>query len=625
MLEREEYSSVFRIGEVSSVSGRIVKIAVDDWKNSSYLLYRGELIKGVSVGSYVKISKGYVSLVGKVEGESIEEYKQQDSSDNSKKFTRILMVSLVGYIEASRYCKGVRELPLLGNEAFLLNNDEFRIIHSFVESEDLAIVPGFLLDNENQEISLSASKLFSSHIGIFGNTGSGKSYTLCKLYNELFAKVHISKADSRFLLFDFNGEYSGKAIMDSNKAVYKLSTSEREVGVCQKLPLSEDTVLDCDFLSIISEATEKTQQPFLRRTLRYWKRIQNASAPLDYFKSIVKSIIVKAFSLSDKIKADTLIAYIETIIRSDVGQDESLDGDYEWHGTVHRFLYKSGQTTEYFNGSNNSETAQKLKIYQAVNRIKFHESDRLTDVINCLYLKLCEDLYENRVLNEHIAPLVNKLKASQKHFNKLFDVKKEERDGSSYIDVLFKDNVFCVIDMNEVNVRMKKMIPLLIVSKLYKDHKSQREDRKYLNVIIDEAHNILSESSERETESWKDYRLETFEEVIKEGRKFGVFLTIASQRPSDISATIISQLHNFFIHRLVNEQDLQMMSRSISYLDKVSHEMLPILPTGACVLAGTISQMPVVMQVSRLRDECAPLSDTIDLKKIWKKRTEEAT
>ena len=62
-----------------------------------------------------------------------------------------------------------------------------------------------------------------------------------------------------------------------------------------------------------------------------------------------------------------------------------------------------------------------------------------------------------------------------------------------------------------------------------------------LNIIIDEAHNILSYASQRESETWKDYRLETFEEIIKEGRKFGVFLTIASQRPSDISSTIISQ------------------------------------------------------------------------------------
>jgi DNA helicase HerA-like ATPase len=75
---------------------------------------------------------------------------------------------------------------------------------------------------------------------------------------------------------------------------------------------------------------------------------------------------------------------------------------------------------------------------------------------------------------------------------------------------------------------MRKILPLLFCKMLYNDKKAENDDRNYLNLIIDEAHNILSESSERESEQWKDYRLETFEEIIKEGRKFGVFLTIAS-------------------------------------------------------------------------------------------------
>ena len=92
---------------------------------------------------------------------------------------------------------------------------------------------------------------------------------------------------------------------------------------------------------------------------------------------------------------------------------------------------------------------------------------------------------------------------------------------------------------------------------------------RYLNLIIDEAHNILSLESSRESEAWRDYRLETFEEIVKEGRKFGVFLTLASQRPHDISPTIISQLHNYFLHRLVNNLDVLAIEKAVSYLDRV--------------------------------------------------------
>src|SRR5215813_8925399 len=121
-----------------------------------------------------------------------------------------------------------------------------------------------------------------------------------------------------------------------------------------------------------------------------------------------------------------------------------------------------------------------------------------------------------------------------------------------------------------------------------------------LNIVIDEAHNILSEQSERESEQWKDYRLETFEEIIKEGRKFGVFLTIASQRPSDISSTIISQIHNYFLHRLINNEDIHAVKQTISYLDKVSFEYVPLLPTGICILAGLLANVPIVLDIGRI-------------------------
>lgn len=117
--------------------------------------------------------------------------------------------------------------------------------------------------------------------------------------------------------------------------------------------------------------------------------------------------------------------------------------------------------------------------------------------------------------------------------------------------------------------------------------------------------------------------MEVFEEIIKEGRKFGVFMTIASQRPSDISSTIISQLHNYFIHRLVNQHDIEQVNNTISYLDKVSVESLPILATGVCVVAGQLADMPVVVKIDRIEDENKPDNETLDVVKLWKEKENE--
>ena len=123
--------------------------------------------------------------------------------------------------------------------------------------------------------------------------------------------------------------------------------------------------------------------------------------------------------------------------------------------------------------------------------------------------------------------------------------------------------------------------------------------------------------SARESEAWRDYRLETFEEIIKEGRKFGVFLTIASQRPHDISPTIISQLHNYFLHRLVNDLDIRAIEKAVSYLDRVAFESMPILPTGVCILSGVAAQIPVMVTVSALDPAFAPNSRTMSIVDAW--------
>jgi DNA helicase HerA-like ATPase len=140
-----------------------------------------------------------------------------------------------------------------------------------------------------------------------------------------------------------------------------------------------------------------------------------------------------------------------------------------------------------------------------------------------------------------------------------------------------------------------------------------------ISFIIDEAHNILSRKSSRESESWKNYRLETFEEIIKEGRKFGVFVTISSQRPSDISSTITFQAHNYFIHRLVNQKDLITISNAVSYIDKVTEESIPILPTGTCIFSGVASPMPLKLKVNVLPDSAQPQSTTLDFLKLFQK------
>ena len=606
--------SIFRVGKVISVEGRKVKIEVDKAKNSAHILYHGSLLRNISVNSYIKITKGFTKIIGKVDGEYIVEdkiYSTKDYTSEKKKIKRILEVSLLGFFGLKDFERGIKELPLINNECYLLDRDEFEAVHNFVKRDDTPLTIGKLTHESVQPIRIGINELFASHIGIFGNTGSGKSYTLAKVYHELFKQFQTSEnfqKNAKFLLFDFNGEYNSENCITSNKKVYNLSTKP-DVDK-DRIRFKEKDLLNIDLFCIMASATEKTQRPFLKRALGLYRVIGNSDDPMQFFINFAKKKIKDILQMADKEKAFLLLDYIKEILPSkydENGLEVNLTEEFGFHNMSKEF-YKGDVFYR-----QTPDAIEDTDLYKQVDEYDFPENF-ISKINHFLYLQLIADVLSNRAENNHIAPAINKLKSFQREIEEIIEIQDEG-------EIDFWDNKFLsVINLNQTTVKVKKMIPLLVSHKLYSEHKEEKKNagvEKSLCIIIDEAHNILSYVSERESETWKDYRLETFEEIIKEGRKFGVFLTIASQRPSDISSTIISQLHNFFLHRLINNNDIKAVERTVSYLDKLSFESLPILPTGTCILAGLSAQVPVVIDIGKIDDEFEPDNKTIRLIDYW--------
>lgn len=605
-------NSIFRIGVVSSVDGRVVSVRVDRDKNLSHLIYQGELLKNVSVGSYIKILKGFDCLIGKIEKEYIKEISSQDNyTIPSDRIARFLSIQLVGHFQGRDYKKGIKELPLIGNECLILEQAEYQRIHNFADKEDISIRLGHLMSDNTISIDVSVNRLFASHIGIFGNTGSGKSYTLASLYKQLFSRFgeyESFQKNARFLFFDFNGEYASSTSITTQKTIYNLST---QTGDGKKITLSPDIILTPEIFFILSNATEKTQQPFIRRALRKYNKVQQQKDQLADTKRILRNQLKRTLQIGDMVTGDTLLAYFEKILSS----EDNLLSDIGRHSKSGCFYLKQESQMIYLNDPRNVSLIESTKLYQAIDKLEV-DSEFISWITKFLYIQLIDDILSNRVQNEHIAPAINKLNSLSRDFSKVIEVPTK----NCSTDLWKKGKPMVVINLDKVNTTMKKLLPLLLSMMCYQEHKGYKKEgagTRSLNIIIDEAHNILSYESSRESESWKDFRLETFEEIIKEGRKFGVFLTLASQRPSDISSTIISQLHNYLIHRLVNNRDLEMVEKAISYLDKLSVETLPILPAGACVLSGIVADLPILVQIDELNEEDAPKSQTIKLTNAW--------
>lgn len=606
--------AILSVGQVIAVQGRKIKILLRQNKNLSELFYKGKLINNISVDGYVEIRKGFLNIIGKIDGEEIVEdngrsVRQGSQIDYLDKNKRVINVSLVGYIGISeQFFGGTKEFPLIGDEAFILTSEKLHIIHQLSTNIDERTVTIGTEAKTNIQIDFPINKIFNSHLAIFGNTGSGKSNTLAKLYAEL---LRTPPKNSKFLFFDFNGEYAQEYCISKNKKVYHLTT-ENDQGC--KIPISSKQLLNLEMLSILLDATDKTQRPFLGRVIRYYEDLSRNNLK-DYFTKDLNDALERTLSLSDKERSYQLLEYIESIV--EVYNDE-FRSDINWHNT-HNYWYHTGEnnvegSVPYENSLiEKPDLIKQTKIFKKINSYILVENNFIV-FEKFIFLRLILDILQFRAQNEHIAPLLGRFKNVKNDISKIFDTRitSEKED-------LWAEEKFVIINLHDLNSTMQKTVPLLIAKQLYQDHKeinSEKcvEQQIILNIIIDEAHNILSRESSREAETWKDYRLETFEEIIKEGRKFGVFLTISSQRPSDISQTITSQAHNYFIHRLINKNDLDMISKAVSYIDKNSEESIPVLPVGTCIFSGVSSQMPLKIEVVKLKDIQAPKSQTAEYK-----------
>jgi DNA helicase HerA-like ATPase len=634
--------SIFKIGEVVSVDGRVVRIKVDKSKNTSHLLYKGELLKNISVGGYIKIIKGFTKIVGKVDGEFTHEdpiFSKKEYGSEKEKISRVLAVSLLGFFNGGEFERGIKELPLVGNECFLLQNEEFNNVHDFIRNGDDPISLGRLALEKGQSISVGVNSLFASHIGIFGNTGSGKSYTLAKIYRELFELYKTQakfQSNAKFFLIDFNGEYAGEdgdtdIITESQyKKVYRLST--RIVATeDNKFPITKEVLNEPTFWMLFLEATEKTQAPFLVRAMdsSFSKQIfsdLNDGETLESrlrikIMSMIKDIVAK----EDKNLGTKIITELFSDLRWCISNYEKIDG-------INTFINENfgfnGTNGSYYVDNNTAVTGNarytepNLTTYlftpleTLVNELNFGTGD-VSEIRLKIILKYYDEIIKGHSNREHISPLIKRLESRIRDLQKVIRIETLVEGTQTVVSPNFT-----IVSFKDVNIHIRKILPLLLCKNLYDEKKKSNNPTTYLNMIIDEAHNILSDVSDRESEQWKDYRLETFEEIIKEGRKFGVFLTIASQRPADISTTIISQLHNYFLHRLINTNDIKAVEKTISYLDKVSFDYLPILPTGTCILAGLLAQIPVVVDIGGIPKENEPKNKTMTLVEKWKDELE---
>ncbi|WP_233626432.1 MULTISPECIES: helicase HerA domain-containing protein [unclassified Delftia] len=251
-----------RVGEVIAVQGTKVVLKIEEQSSKETLFYGGNKYKGVSIREYLSIQRGFRDIICMVEGEYLDE-SRVDTADGKATFIRKVEARPIGFFDRSGFTQGIKFLPMIQDAAYLLPEDRIRSI--FERRADSRFKIGQML-KEEIAVGLPWKRLFNSHIGIFGNTGSGKSNTLTKLYTVLFEqKLANIAGKSRFVILDFNGEYVGGQLAPAeHKKVYQLSTQEQPGGANagDRFPLAPAEFWDLETLSLLFQATQNTQRPF---------------------------------------------------------------------------------------------------------------------------------------------------------------------------------------------------------------------------------------------------------------------------------------------------------------------------------------------------------------------------
>ena len=260
------------VGRVTRVDGVRVSAAFYE-RLQPFLVAAGNPIASPRINSFVKTGVGLDTVICQIVGEHEAEFDKKSEITKAEQAapTGAFVVDLEvrGHVSNGEFKGGLRCLPIVGATVETLDGDELAMLYSTHGATTMRI--GRSLFDETNRVYLDAGKLMASHIGVFGNTGSGKSNTLASILHKYIKLIPAESSNARIIIFDLNNEYGGDAIVPmQEKEVYHLNTRKQLNADRERLPLNLDE-LDEDSWGTILRATQKTQMPVVRRAFRRWK------------------------------------------------------------------------------------------------------------------------------------------------------------------------------------------------------------------------------------------------------------------------------------------------------------------------------------------------------------------
>jgi DNA helicase HerA-like ATPase len=588
------------------------------------------------VGSYVLLPLQVAYVVAEVVGLRQREPNdrrhpdgQVDDAEHSSvaKYLDVVPVGMLPYREDQSFKFGVSNYPPLYTEVLYTQAGDLDRIFEVTSAEVPADGPatdeatrlrafdiGTSVVFEGYTVKARVDDFFGGHAAVLGNTGSGKSCTVASILQSVFEKDTDHRAiGAAFVFLDTNGEYRQAFSRLPNHIKTRYLPVERGNGRDPKLSAAsgEDLAevftlphwfLNQDEWELLLRASERTQRPVLRSALGLTSLFAAKGPDLEKIKNhVLASAMLRIFTSSenDTTSQSRLLSLLLHFETDDLTYLEVQNRSALNYG---KFVARDDLQAYFQPHINNT-----LNIPQYKN-LPF-DFALLEDALELAILY--EEAHGNRQIRDYCSSLLTRFKSLRDHSEFTFmrldpaNLQLIERDVGVYVEhllgysrdrgqALLKKSQVTILDMNEVDDDVVQVISA-VVARLVFERLRASQDRNGMpvNLVLEEAHRYIPEAG-------ADYSLDAtkvFERIAKEGRKYGLFITLASQRPSELSRTVLSQCSNFVVHRIQNPEDLQHVRRMTPFISESVMTRLPSLPKQHALIFGNAVNVPTTFRV----------------------------
>ena len=527
-----------------------------------------------------------------------------------------LKISFLGELTDNDFIGGLIKKPSMDAKIRIINQDELKILTG---NENKSIRLGVSPLYNDYPLNVNLDEFFSNHSAIFGNTGSGKTYGICRIIQNIFPASQIIPYKANFFIFDSYGEYiNAFKDLDKNNPYYSFKVITTNMSKNYEKLNIPVCLLDLEDVLNLLDATSFSQIAMVETALVYVKMFARNDKEAMEFKNHILAKAITSIMYTNQ-TASKIRDQIFEILSETNTPDLSLDTDVPGIGFTRRFR-------NCFDIDSEGRFAERKIIADYINSFiddtrKWNFSaEGVSYSLHDLEVALNFTLYSERyLLNESMYDSAMSLKVklhdlASREMGKFFTsdgyikledyIKKIQINGN-------KRSQIVNFNLEDVDDRFARTIVKIFGRMFMKFTKGLQNRASYpIHMILEEAHRYVLEGDDK-----KLFGYNIFERIAKEGRKYGLILDLITQRPTDLNENVISQCTNFLIFKINHPADLEYIAKSVPNMSEDIVEKQKTLQSGTCVAFGRIFKIPMIVKMEKA---CPPpTSSNCDIYNNW--------